>query len=612
MVKRIKVTQKKPVSWLDPKGLLRTGIMAFESALFGSYADRREVIAALSPSELATAPGDKPKPSISYADKPEIWFDYIADTGDGWNATYAIACLAGDEDLRVLPPLKVPTLEIPNLPRAHFTVLGGDEVYPTASLENYKTRLTDPFWCANSTGQKEQLQKVYALPGNHDWYDGLTSFMRLFLQGDRQLGPWMTEQRRTYFAIELPHNWWIWGVDVQLESDVDAPQIDYFQHYAREFLHDGDRVILCTPEPSWVEGGADEFREAGESISQTHKNLERIEKMIAAKGAGIPLRIAGDLHHYARYQGEDGKSHLVTCGGGGAFLHSTHPMPPKVAMNKSPTYGQIFGLQCLYPSIDWCKKQRKYVFSLLFKNPHFALAVGLIYAFYAWALESASLALTSLTKSPSLMHTLAVQPNCPLGAWWDVVQFTPLGGLLTILLLWGPAKYGHTMKRLGNASLPAALGGLIHGVIHLSLAVGLMWLAARVPVLVGNIWATIVLIAILGGIAGSFVMAAYLYFANLFYSGHDEEVFSCQAIIDYKGFARFHLAADGTLTLYPIGLERVPRRWKVAPGAKITSTRGHSEPVFRLETDDNLKRIFEPDPPGALQPRLIEPPIKIG
>ena len=34
---------------------------------------------------------------------------------------------------------------------------------------------------------------VYAIPGNHDWYDGLTGFLRQFGQ-DRWLGGWRTHQ----------------------------------------------------------------------------------------------------------------------------------------------------------------------------------------------------------------------------------------------------------------------------------------------------------------------------------------------------------------------------------------------------------------------------------
>ncbi|MBD0259532.1 MAG: hypothetical protein ICV83_27750 [Cytophagales bacterium] len=47
---------------------------------------------------------------------------------------------------------------------------------------------------------------LFAIPGNHDWYDGLASFVKQFCQG-RWVGGWRTTQTRSYFALALPHNW---------------------------------------------------------------------------------------------------------------------------------------------------------------------------------------------------------------------------------------------------------------------------------------------------------------------------------------------------------------------------------------------------------------------
>lgn len=616
--KKVSVTWRKPVSWLDPLGLARTGVMAIEAALFGSYADRREVIAALSPHETSCD-----KPALSYAtdaNEKEFWFDYISDTGDGWNATYAIACLAGAETLHVLPPEQDSDEPPVDLPRGRFTILGGDEVYPTASLEDYKERLTDPFWCAHSAGDDKNAQIVYALPGNHDWYDGLTSFMRLFLQRGRSLGPWKTEQGRTYFAIQLPHRWWIWGVDVQLESDVDAPQTHYFQYYADKFLHEGDRVILCTPEPSWVEGGEDKYQDSDDNKSKTHDNLVHLEKMILEKKAKIPLRIAGDLHHYARYQGDDGESQLVTCGGGGAFLHSTHPLPETIVLTKS--FHQIFALKHVFPTADWCKDKRKSVFNLIQKNSGFSLTAGLVYAFYAWILESAS---QTLAPSVALDHVGLLKyfqdkPDCPLWAWLRVLEYSPASALLTLALLTGTTVYGVKMKRLGNGWLAPAVGGFVHGIAHLSLAIFLMWLSARIWLFVPHLPTLLVVIAVVlnilsivaaGGILGGLLMALYLYLANVFYAAHDEEVFSCQAIEDYKGFARFRVTKDG-VTLYPIGLKTVPKGWAPAPGIHPVTKTGGCEPNYAFDEPAQLDRLFEPVPPYTLEPHLIEKPITFG
>ena len=68
------------------------------------------------------------------------------------------------------------------------------------------------------------------------------------------MGGWRTEQRRSYFAVKLPQRWWLLGIDIQFDTYIDAPQIDYFRAVAEE-IEDGDGIILCTAKPSWVEGG---------------------------------------------------------------------------------------------------------------------------------------------------------------------------------------------------------------------------------------------------------------------------------------------------------------------------------------------------------------------
>jgi hypothetical protein len=89
---------------------------------------------------------------------------------------------------------------------------------------------------------QKRSRDVYAIPGNHDWYDGLTAFLRLFCH-TRWIGCWQTRQTRSYFAIRLPHGWWLWGLDMALEDDLDGPQSAYFTYYAKLLAKD-DKVIL--------------------------------------------------------------------------------------------------------------------------------------------------------------------------------------------------------------------------------------------------------------------------------------------------------------------------------------------------------------------------------
>src|SRR5437016_1084882 len=80
---------------------------------------------------------------------------------------------------------------------------------------------------------------LYAVPGNHDWYDGLSAFLNLFCwrqidgpwstaRSGHMIGGWHTKQLRSYFALALPHNWWLWGIDIQLTNYIDQQQIDFF------------------------------------------------------------------------------------------------------------------------------------------------------------------------------------------------------------------------------------------------------------------------------------------------------------------------------------------------------------------------------------------------
>src|SRR5262245_982297 len=80
------------VRWFDPSQLVRTGTQTLLSTVFGAFADRRELQAALG---QATALGE-----YAFCDGT-FWFDFVADTGDGFNSTYSIAYLLGRPTLRL-------------------------------------------------------------------------------------------------------------------------------------------------------------------------------------------------------------------------------------------------------------------------------------------------------------------------------------------------------------------------------------------------------------------------------------------------------------------------------------------------------------------------------
>ena len=169
------------------------------------------------------------------ADKVSSYF--VADTGDGWDSTYSVAYQVGQ------PQLDLPGIDGP-IPRGDVLVFGGDQVYPVANRQSYRERLVEPYEAALPETNPPNPH-VFAVPGNHDWYDSLVSFTRLFCSR-RWFGGWKTRQSRSYFALKLPHRWWLVGVDVQLDSDIDIPQVKFFKRIARR-MGEGDRIICVQP-----------------------------------------------------------------------------------------------------------------------------------------------------------------------------------------------------------------------------------------------------------------------------------------------------------------------------------------------------------------------------
>ncbi len=317
------------VDWFDPGLLAKVGVRTIISSTLGSYTDQRLIQAStdnVSEDRLKSrynfsgvgvnSAGEQPVPSQALAadETGAVWIDYIADLGDGFEATYAMAYLLAADMLTVAGA------EAP-LPAGQLLLMGGDQVYPDATKQEYQDRLRDPYDWAFST--QTAHRKLFAIPGNHDWYDGLSAFSALFCSArDRisrgigtQIGGWQCHQHRSYFAIKLPHNWWIWGPDIQLADNLDDSQRDYFDLMADQTSAD-DNIILCIAEPSW--------------LHKNYDNLHEISMLARKRGAKICAVVAGDWHHYSRFTSDKLGIQFITCGGGGAFAHATHGLPSRI------------------------------------------------------------------------------------------------------------------------------------------------------------------------------------------------------------------------------------------------------------------------------------------
>ena len=420
MVSTKKYKQPVMVNWYDPRQLSATALKALVSGTFASYADNRELQAALDPEKK---PFDCSTDDTGKGKLNELWIDFVSDTGDGFNSTYTVADLVAQSlKVKLNPDYAGDSnteIKIWDIPAGQLLLLGGDQVYPTPSMEEYETRFKIPFSAASRKHHKEDKnpRKMFVIPGNHDWYDGLGNFKKIFCQ-QRRIGNWQTEQKRSYYAIRLPHNYWLWAIDVQLNSDIDQPQKDYFQVIARDHMLNGDKIILCTSEPAWV-------YKVIHRNDASYKRLKFFEQLFitddkydmkSGKKFELVATLTGDLHHYSRYEehkkssdGTEYINHLITAGGGGAFLHPTQVLPLTLTGLDEEDDPILKNTQFKDPDLKVCfptkKESRKTANRILrfpINNVAFWITMTVIQLALAWLLQS-----TTQNEGLSFMQQLA-------------------------------------------------------------------------------------------------------------------------------------------------------------------------------------------------------------
>ncbi len=572
---------KKPamcpmVGWFDPRQLARTGVDVAISTILGREADYRLTESLLAPSDdddISIWDDDPVDPLeehddiFDYSRGEELWLDYIADTGAGWDSTYTVAYHATRPglDLEFKGPDGRDHTE--STVRGQVLVFGGDQVYPVASRKSYRERLVEPYEAA--MGHTEPPHpRVFAVPGNHDWYDSLVSFTRLFCLR-RWFAGWKTRQRRSYFALKLPHNWWLVGTDVQLASDIDVPQVKFFRRIARK-MNGGDRIIMCTPEPHWIYAGM--YNQFDAEINEN--NLAFLDRKVFVNQQ-IAVYLSGDIHHYRRHEDKH-RIQKIVAGGGGAHLFPTH------GSDVSELANGFHLCDSSYPPEKESKKITYGNLLFLLYNLWFGSATAVLYLLTAWSVKARIGTFGIHQFGPALKSTLVTAMANPAAVFW-------------ILLVFG----GFLLFTDTHSKLYRWLGGSVHGLTHLSCAFLIGWAASYFGVSdlglpFGSFWQLLIaglIILAAGWIVGSIVMGLYLLISlNVFHRHHDE-AFSSMHIPDWKNFLRLHIKADGSLTIFPIGIQRVARKWKEAPPGTLPA--------------------YLPDDPKATGAQLIEPPITV-
>ncbi|KAF1776014.1 S-adenosyl-L-methionine-dependent methyltransferase [Phytophthora cactorum] len=269
-------------------------------------------------------------------------------------------------------------------PRGDALVIGGDLAYPHPDDKTYETRLfrcfeyamkPPPSYHPSSISTQKKAPdgcaslreyegpSVFAIPGNHDWFDGLNTFTRYICQRD-WLGGWLLPQKTSYFSLKLPHGWWLFGVDLALENDVDTEQFGFFERVVKTQMGPNDAVIVLTHEPRWLldvyetsqtltsssPSSSMQFDTPRPKMSTT--NLPRRHSFSSPVHKHFPhMKPHDDLSNEERTprdaelqadppaDHERSAEHLIISGGGGAFLHPTHIPSSKLASNGG-TYEQ--------------------------------------------------------------------------------------------------------------------------------------------------------------------------------------------------------------------------------------------------------------------------------
>ena len=117
----------------------------------------------------------------------------------------------------------------------------------------------------------------------------------------------------------------MWGIDTALDNTLDDDQAAYFRQAAARLLARGRQS-----DPLLARAALAAAPEAGEGVRRPAP--ARSSGLVIARGATMPLFLAGDSHFFAHYRRVDGvaEEDHITAGGGGAFLQPTHNLPEQV------------------------------------------------------------------------------------------------------------------------------------------------------------------------------------------------------------------------------------------------------------------------------------------
>jgi uncharacterized membrane protein HdeD (DUF308 family) len=292
-----------------------------------------------------------------------IWNSWAESRTDVWREAMARAVVAGSGQpagattFAVVPPgtgadfsfvvigdpgegdasqhvLRDRLLAVANGPDVRFVVVSSDVVYPTGSMNDYEAKFWLPF--------KGVTRPVYAIPGNHDWYDALEAFCAVFLEPDaaraairaraeadlrvtsttedriemlvgdadrlrRAYAVQTGFQRAPFFEIQT-ERFALLGIDTGILRTIDPAQAEWLQAALERSAGKLTMAIIGHP-----------FFAGGHDTTVGDDDFAHLKQLLV--GRGVTIVMAGDTHDLEYYtQAGASKVHHVVNGGGGAYL----------------------------------------------------------------------------------------------------------------------------------------------------------------------------------------------------------------------------------------------------------------------------------------------------
>jgi hypothetical protein len=260
-------------------------------------------------------------------------FLVIGDTGEGDASQYSLASrylmLGQSDDVK-------------------FLVISSDVIYPAGAIEDYEAKFYLPF--------QGFAKPVYAIPGNHDWFDALESFNANFLERKaarsaiearveadlgltstnarridnlmahaarmrRLYGVSVGTQRAPFFELQTD-DFALLAIDTGILRTVDERQLAWIERALERSR--GKFIMAIVGHPRFAGGHDISPIAEGRDVSDSSEKFAALYRLLATHN--VKIAMAGDTHDFEYYRenvAADGPARVVhhfVNGGGGAYL----------------------------------------------------------------------------------------------------------------------------------------------------------------------------------------------------------------------------------------------------------------------------------------------------